>query len=371
MRISRIRIFRADLPMREGSYSWSTQSHTAFDTTIVLIDTDAGITGVGECCPLGPTYLPAYAHGVRAGISQLAPDLIGHDPTQLDHINAVMDAQLKGHPYVKSAIDMACWDLLGKAAGLPLYILLGGKLQERVKLYKVVTRADPVSMAERIPEYRNQGFRQFQVKVGEDPATDIIRIHRVAQEMEAGEVLNADANTGWKQHEALQVADAIADLGKQTGIRLTFEQPCLSYHECLAVRQHTDLPFVLDECIDSIEALLQGYHDHAMDMINLKISRFGGLTRARQARDLCVSLGLPMNVEDSWGGEITTAAIAHLAHSTPPAFQFQSSAFHEYATTQIATGAPSVENGTMTASDAPGLGVEPILDALELTAEFA
>ncbi|MDP6417577.1 MAG: mandelate racemase/muconate lactonizing enzyme family protein, partial [Gammaproteobacteria bacterium] len=190
-----------------------TQSHTAFDTTIVLIDTDEGIAGVGECCPLGPTYLPAYAHGVRAGISQLAPDLIGHDPTQLDHINAVMDTRLKGHPYVKSAIDMACWDLLGKAAGLPLYILLGGKLQEDVTLYKVVTRADPAAMAERIPEYRNQGFRQFQVKVGEDPATDIIRIHRVAQEMEAGEVLNADANTGWKQHEALQVADAIADLG--------------------------------------------------------------------------------------------------------------------------------------------------------------
>ena len=357
--------------MREGSYSWSTQSHTAFDTTIVLIDADAGITGVGECCPLGPTYLPAYAHGVRAGISQLAPHLIGHDPTQLDLINTVMDTQLKGHPYVKSAIDMACWDLLGKAAGLPLYILLGGKLQEKVRLYKVVTRADPSAMAARIPEYRDQGFRQFQVKVGEDPATDIIRIHRVAQEMEAGEVLNADANTGWKQHEALQVADAIADLGKQTGIRLTFEQPCLSYHECLSVRKHTDLPFVLDECIDSIGALLQGYHDHAMDMINLKISRFGGLTRSRQARDLCVSLGLPMNVEDSWGGEITTAAIAHLAHSTPSAFQFQSSAFHEYATTQIATGAPVVDNGTMTASDAPGLGVEPILDALELTAEFA
>ena len=85
--------------------------------------------------------------------------------------------------------------------------------------------------------------------------------------------------------------------------------------------------------MDSINALLQAQHDHAMDMINLKISRFGGITRARQVRDLCVSLGLPMNVEDSWGGEITTAAIAHLAHSTPPAFQFQSSAFHEYSTT--------------------------------------
>jgi L-alanine-DL-glutamate epimerase-like enolase superfamily enzyme len=94
-----------------------------------------------------------------------------------------------------------------------------------------------------------------------------------------------------------------------------------------------------------------------MDLINLKINRMGGLTRARQIRDLCVSLGLPMNVEDSWGGEIVTAAIAHLAHSTPAEFQFQSSAFHDYSTVSIADGAPSVKDGYMCANDGPGLGV--------------
>ena len=191
MRITCIRVFRAELPMKEGSYSWSTQSHATFDTTVVLVETNQGITGVGECCPLGPNYLHAYAQGVRAGISQLAPKLIGEDPTQIECINDTMDALLKGHPYVKSAIDMACWDILGKVSGLPLYTLLGGLRQEKVTLYKVVTRADPGAMADRIPEYRAQGYRQFQVKVGEDPATDIIRIHRVAQEMEAGEGLNA------------------------------------------------------------------------------------------------------------------------------------------------------------------------------------
>ena len=103
--------------------------------------------------------------------------------------------------------------------------------------------------------------------------------------------------------------------------------------------------------------ILRAHHDNAMDLINLKINRMGGLTRARQIRDLCVSLGLPMNVEDSWGGEIATAAIAHLAHSTPAEFQFQSSAFHDYSTVSIADGAPSVKDGYMCANDAPGLGV--------------
>ena len=101
-----------------------------------------------------------------------------------------------------------------------------------------------------------------------------------------------------------------------------------------------------------------------MDLINLKINRFGGLTRARFVRDLCIQLGIGMTIEDSWGGEIATAAIAHLAQSTPREFHFQSSAFHEYHSFAIADGAPKVEAGWMTASDAPGLGVTPDFDRL-------
>ena len=121
---------------------------------------------------------------------------------------------------------------------------------------------------------------------------------------------------------------------------------------------------ILDECMESLPVLLRGYHDRAMDLINLKINRMGGLTRARQVRDLCISLGIVMTIEDSWGGEIATSAIAHLAQSTPSDFHFQSSAFHEYHTLAIATGGPVVATGYMTASDSPGLGVEPLMDVL-------
>ena len=121
---------------------------------------------------------------------------------------------------------------------------------------------------------------------------------------------------------------------------------------------------ILDECMDSIEMLMRGHRDRAMDLVNLKINRVGGLTRARQFRDLCVSLGIVMTIEDAWGGEIATAAIAHLAHSTPPGSHFQSSAFHEYHTLAIASGGPSIEDGTMFVEDKPGLGVEPDLDVL-------
>ena len=101
-----------------------------------------------------------------------------------------------------------------------------------------------------------------------------------------------------------------------------------------------------------------------MDVINLKISRMGGLTKSRVIRDVCMQLGIIMTIEDTWGGEIADAAIAHLAHSTPRNFHFQSSAFHEYATHPIASGGPVIKDGFMTMSSAPGLGVEPDWDLL-------
>jgi L-alanine-DL-glutamate epimerase-like enolase superfamily enzyme len=137
------------------------------------------------------------------------------------------------------------------------------------------------------------------------------------------------------------------------------EQPCPSYEECLVVRRHTDHPFVLDESVDSLDVLLRARGDAALDVVNLKISKFGGLTRTRQARDLCVALGVAMTVEDSWGGDIVTAAIAHLAHSTPPELLFTATDFNSYVTVSLAEGAPRRVNGRMAAPVAPGLGVVP------------
>ena len=344
--------------MKEGAYSWSTQSFAAFDSTVVIIETDEGLIGVGETCPLGPAYLPAYAEGARAGVAKIAPGLIGHNPLDINAIYGVMDLLLKGHPYVKSAIDMACWDILGKATQQPLYTLLGGKRQDEVRLFKVVSRQEPDAMAQKLKDYQQQGFTQFQMKVGADATVDIERIFKVAAQLKSGNVLNADANCGWRQHDAIRVVRAVKD------VELYLEQPCLTYEQCLAVRRHCNHPMILDECMDSVGLVIRGWQDSAMDAINLKINRVGGLTKAMMFRDLCIELGIIMTVEDSWGGEIATAAIAHLAHTLPREFHFQSSAFHEYSDLEIAEGGPSIEQGWMRASSGVGLGVEPKMEVL-------
>ena len=359
MRIARLLAYQVDLPLHEGHYNWAGgKSVAVFDSTVVRIETDSGLCGHGEVCPLGPAYLPAYGPGARAGIAELAPHLLGEDPREVLRLNRLMESRLKGHPYVKSAIDMACWDVLGQAAGLPVCVLLGGRFGEAVDLYRAISQDAPERMAERVAQYRAQGYRTFQLKVGGEPDADIARIRAVAARLQPGDTLVADANTGWLPHQAARVANAVSELD------VYIEQPCASYEECLSVRRRTRLPFVLDESVDSIAALLRAGADQAMDVVNLKISKLGGLTVARQARDLCVAMGVAMTIEDSWGGDIATAAIAHLAHSTPEAFRFSATDFNSYVTKRTAEGAPRRQAGRMAAPDRPGLGVTPIFEAL-------
>jgi L-alanine-DL-glutamate epimerase-like enolase superfamily enzyme len=359
MKIARIFAHRVDLPLVEGSYKWSGgKSVSVFDSTIVGVETDCGLIGYGEVCPLGPFYLPAYAEGVRAGLRELGPHLIGFDPRELMKLNHRMDAALKGHPYVKTGIDIACWDILGQATGLPVCVLMGGRFGESVRLYRAISQQAPDEMAKNVQRYREQGYTRFQLKVGGDPDTDIERIRAVRAMLLPSDRLVADANTGWTQHEAMRVVRGVQD------VDVYIEQPCLTYEECLAVRRNTSHPFVLDENIDSLDMLLRGKADLAMDVVNLKISKLGGLTKTKQARDLCVSMGIAMTLEDSWGGDITTAAIAHLAHSTPEEFRFTSTDFNSYVTVSTATGAPQRENGFMRASSAPGLGITPRQEVL-------
>jgi len=324
----------------------------------VGVETDAGLIGYGEVCPLGPVYLASYAQGARIGIEELGPSLLGENPLHLEKLNRLMDQAMKGHPYVKSAIDVACWDILGQVSGLPVSSLLGGTYGDNFVLYRAISQESPEEMANKVAGYRAEGYRRFQLKVGGDPDMDIERIRQTSAQLQPGDKLVADANTGWLKHEAMRVVQAVRD------IDVYIEQPCLRYEDCLSVRRHTDLPFVLDEVIDGMPEILKASHDLAMDVVNIKISKFGGLTRAKQARDLCVSLGVAMTLEDTWGGDIVTAAISHLAHSTPSEFLFTATDFNSYVTQPLADGSPKRVNGRMASSQKPGLGIKPLMDVL-------
>lgn len=367
MKIARIRAYRVNLPVKGGHYSWSGgKSVTAVDSTIVRVDTDAGLSGWGEVCPLGSFYLPAFAAGARAAIAEMGPHLLGLDPTGFDAVNRAMDTVLKGHLYAKCALDIACWDLAGKAAGLPVAMLLGGRFGAAVPCGKAVSLAEPQRMVAEMERHRAHGYRRFQLKVGDDPEADVARIRAVSDALHAGELAVADANGAWTRHSALRVLRAVA------GADIYVEQPCESYGECLSVRRKTALPFVLDEVLQTEDDLLRALDERAMDVVGIKLSRVGGLTKARRFRDLCAAAGVAMMFADSWGSDVMSAAIAHLAHATPEHLRLWCGDFRTYVTVTTADGGAARLEAAVAATDAPGLGLEPRLAVLgEAVADVA
>jgi L-alanine-DL-glutamate epimerase-like enolase superfamily enzyme len=352
MKITRIDVFQLSYGLHDKTYAWSGgHSVSRFLTTLVKVSTDEGISGFGEVCPLGAAYMEAHPHGVPAGIREIGQSLLGLDPTRIRAINAVMDAGLSGHHYVKSPVDVACWDILGQSLGTSVATLLGGRWVEEYPLYRAISQGAPEAMAASVQRYRAEGYRRFQLKVGGDPDVDIARVKAVERVLEPGDVLVADANTGWLPHQALRVVHGIRD------VDCYVEQPCATLAECLVVRDRTHQPMVIDELMTGPIPLMTAYEARAMDVINIKISRVGGLTRAKLMRDLCEALGIVMTIEDSWGGDVATAAIAHLAGSTRPEFLFTSTDFNSYVDISVADDAPRRKAGRIGVPTGPGLGL--------------
>ena len=349
-----------DLSYAHGSYAMS--EGRVLDTlpsTIVRVVTADGTVGYGECCPLGTRYLPAFAEGARAALREIGPALVGVDAADLGAVADAMDGALLGHVYAKSPVDIACWDILGRRARLPLYTLLGGLRSPSFPLYVAVPLAPADEMAAFVADRMAEGVRHFQLKLGADPHDDAARTAEVARLVGDQGLLIADANCGWLLQDAVVAARLLDPLD-----RVYLEQPCRTLEECLAVRAHTTLPMVLDEIILDVPTLLRAVNANGLEAFNLKIGRVGGLTRAKLMRDLAEQLGLRVTLEDSWGGDVTTAAVAHMAASTRPEHLLTVSFMNDWTSEHIAGYQPRSANGMGSPPPGPGLGIEVDLEML-------
>ena len=359
MKLTRISVYQVNLPFDRGAYRLSGgRVWESMDSTIVRLDTDDGIVGWGETCPFGPNYLEAFAEGARAGLSELAPSLLGQDPSRPVVIQDLMDQEMLGHPYVKHGVDMACWDILGKVAKRPLYGLFGGRMNEQVATAGWLPAEHGDLMDARIAENRANGCTQFSAKASGDPDKDIEFVFALGEVMRSGESLKLDANGGWRVDEAIRVLRATAS------VDIYFEQPCLSYEECRAVHRACGRPIVLDECALDLATVIRGWNDGVCHAVNLKIGRVGGLTRALEMRNLCASLGIPVHIQCTGGSNITQAAIVHLAQSTPSDRLLWIWDIGDLVSFRTVKNPIEQVQGKMQASDLPGLGIEPLIDVL-------
>lgn len=359
MKITRAALWHVKLASHETYYMAGGKTCDTTVSVILRLDTDTRLTGWGEVCPI-PHYLPAYSGGVAPAVEEMAPVFLGADPTGPEALMERLGRHLQGHRYAKSLIDTALWDLTGKAAGLPLYALLGGRAVADMPLYHSITCVAPDEMARMAREAHGEGMRQFQVKLGADGdwQADVERLNRVREAVGDGPLVYGDWNCGADRLTATRVGRAVP------GLDVMLEQPCATIEECAAVRAATGLPMKLDETAHDTASLLHGHRAGCMDAAALKLSKFGGLSATRSARDLCLALGTQMCIEDTWGSDITTAALLHLAAATPARGLLNTCDLSHYVGPRLAPDGPVRQNGRIAPPEGPGLGISPDTGAL-------
>lgn len=360
MKIETIEVYAVHLPYKGGVYHLSGgRTYEGFDATIVRIGTDDGPEGWGESTPFGANYIAAHAGGALAGIAEMAPGLIGFDPRRVDRINDLMDDILKGHHHAKTPIDAACWDLFGKSSGLPVCDLLGGRTRLRMPVISSIHTGDPEDMRQRVDDLRRRGYLGHSIKVGDVPELDAARITACLADKQPREFFIVDANGGLTVESALRTLRLLPP-----GLDFVLEAPCATWRECQSLRRRTDVPIYMDELADSDAAFIRAVADDAADGINLKISKSGGLTKARRQRDIALAAGYALSVQDTTGSDIAFAAIVHLGQTVPEKFLRCVLDCREITTKQTASGDFQVVDGCVSAPEVPGLGIEPDRDAL-------
>ena len=359
MKITRVSLWTHPFKSHADYHMAGGKSCVTTDSVIVRVDTDAGLSGWGENCPI-PHYLPAYAEGIAPAVEYMVPEILGSDPIGAEALMAKLDRYLIGHNYAKSVLDMVFWDITAKAANQPLSNLLGGRRNNAMPVYHSLTCIAPDEMARMAVDAKNSGVTQFQVKLGADDnwEADVARIRKVREAIGPGLFVYADWNCGAAKLTAIRTARAVADLD------IMLEQPCESIEDCASVKQATGLSMKLDESTKSPGDLISAAQMDCLDATALKISKFGGLSAARRARDLCIHLGVKMCIEDTWGSDIVTAAALHLGASTDPKFVLNVCDLSSYIGPRLDPDAPSRKDGFISPKSVPGLGVHPDMDLL-------
>ena len=360
MKITRITVYQSDLPL-EHPY-WLSGGRLKFeclDATFVKIETDAGITGWGEGTPWGHTYVPAHGPGIRAGIETMASFVLGLDPRRVLDVERAMDLALPGHLYAKSPIDMACWDIAGKAAGLPIADLMGGGSRTTRPIASSVGAKTIEETREVIERYRDRGYVAHSVKIGGDVERDVARIRDVESIRLPGEIVLYDVNRGWTRQQALRVMQATEDL------QVMFEQPGETLDDIAAIRPLHSAPVSVDESLVTLQDAARIARDGLAEVFGIKLNRVGGLTKAARMRDVALAHGIDMFVMATGGSVLADTEALHLAATIPDINCHAVWACQDMLTVDIANGrGPRNTDGHLHLPEGPGLGVEPDEDRL-------
>lgn len=360
MKISSIEFYHAKLKLKQPFItSLGYRDHA--NNMYVRILTDKGVEGWGECSPYAPINGETIETCFHIG-GIIAKRLLKKDPREHHHISSLMDQTIHGNTSIKSAIDMACYDISAKYKEVPLYLYLGGSINKKVFTDYTVSVNDVNKMVVDALKIKELGFPSIKVKLGDGKADDVERLRAIREAVGNLIDIRIDANQGWKVKEAIQVLNDIEELNIQY-----CEEPINrhNYFKLKKVRKNSPVKIMADECLhDHYDArkLIKGDH---CDMFNIKLGKSSGIFKAQKIVEEATKAQIPIQIGGFLESRILFTANCHLAHTSDliQHFDFDSPLFHE--SDPILGGMEYQENWEIRLPELPGLGLKVDLSFLK------
>jgi muconate cycloisomerase len=315
MKIKKIECIPIRLPTRRV-HRWTSLTTSIGVYVIVKLQTDQGLTGLGEAPVLkdwGGDHMKYYGETPQTTKHVigdiLAPALAEHDPRQIGSLHALMDRAIKGYPYCKAAVDMALYDVVGKALGMPAYQLLGGCYRERVTIAHSLGLMEIEKAVEEAMEVKKEGVKAIKLKGGQDPKRDIELVKRVRKAIGTEIQIAVDANQGYPTPK---VAVRAVKAMEEYDIRY-MEQPVEGIDAMAEVTRRVDTPVMADESAWTPQDVLEIVRKKAADIVSIYATKPGGLFKAQKVAAVAEAVGLQCNVNGSVETGVGNAANLHLA----------------------------------------------------------
>ena len=357
MKIADLRVVLADIPLkRPHKMSFTTLETVNF--VLVRLETSDGLTGWGEAASLGgPTWSEESTESVAATIERyIAPWLIGRDPTQIEALRLEMARRVQGNPFARAAVEMALWDLAGRALGVPVHRLVGGRVRDRVELSWSLAVADPQEEMAEAREKTSLGHRVFKIKTAAGPvAADVERVRRLREALGPTVSLRVDANQGWDRPTALKAIRAMEPYDVDF-----VEQPVPRWDlEGLAmIAERSAVPIMADESCFTAHDALAIARLGSVSILSLKLTKSGGLLGSLAIARVAEAAGMGCYVGCMIETSLGTAAYLQLALAAAPV-TWGCELFGPLLLAADITRRPvQYADGCILSLDGPGLGVE-------------
>ena len=359
MRITQVEAIPVNVPLRQGlTTKTSHGEHIDSPYVIVRVHTDAGLVGLGEAT-LAPRWSGETSPGCVAILRGLiAPALIGENATQVSHLRQKMDRVIRLNPFTKAAVEMALWDLCGKATGAPVCQLLGGKVRDEMPIKLVIGSFDAPKAVDLAQQFLDRGVKCLKVKVGLDPEQDLERV-RAVRELAGRQIpIGIDANCGWTVPQARQMLKRLSEFDI-----LFAEQPVsTSDRQALAtLRRDTDIPIMADESVFTTNDAWHLTAERAVDILSVYPGKHGGIQATVEIANIAQAAGIAWSMGSNLELGIGTAAMLHVgaAISTIDSERFPGDfigpIYHE---TDLLKKPLTLGPEAARVPDGPGLGVE-------------